>query len=445
MSNFKEKFIKRFILPLSDLVLKRSISKHLKFLEKSQWWSLEELEKFQNERLKVLIKHSYENVPYYTKLFESLNLKPSDFRSKEDLKKLPILTKDEIKRNFPEFIVNKNLKKGTYYKGASSGSTGEPLNYYLSKEAYSFNIACGLRAWSWMGYKLGDKYIKVSQNQRSKKEKKIQDKLLNNDYLFLKNINKEGVSEAISLIKQTKPKVIRCYPDPLEFIADELIARGEFLPLTAIATTGNVLHREARKKIEFAFQTKIYDGYSCEGSAPFFQCETHENYHAAMEYAISEFVDVERNLDGFIQGRHIVTNLWNFDTPFIRYDSQDLLEFTGEKCSCGRNLLPIKKILGRDNDILITTNGKNIIAQIFTIFFSKFSNVLQFQFIQEDTLNIKCNIVVNDFFNDVDFNNIKDYVLSVFDDKSMNIRFELVNEIKIGKNGKRRFMINYMK
>lgn len=444
MTSIKEKYIKRIILPLSDLVLKRSISKQLKFLEKSQWWSLEELEKFQNERLKVLIKHSYENVPYYTKLLDSLNLKPGDFSSKEDLKKLPILTKDEIKRNFPEFIVNKNLKKGTYYKGASSGSTGEPLNYFLSKDAYSFNIACGLRAWSWMGYKLGDKYIKISQNQRAKKEKKLQDKLMNNDYLYLKNIDKTSISEAIDLIKMSKPKVIRCYPDPLEFLADELISRNEFIPLKAIATTGNVLHAEARKKIEFAFKTKIFDGYSCEGSAPYFECEKHENYHAAMEYAISEFVDVEVNERGLKQGRHIVTNLWNLDTPFIRYDSQDILEFSNEKCSCGRNLLPVKRILGRDNDVLETPSGKKIIVHIFTIFFSKMPSVKQFQFIQEDEKTVKGKLIVHETFSSKDLAKIKEHCKQVFDD-SMNLSIELVDNIPTTKNGKRRFLINRMK
>jgi phenylacetate-CoA ligase len=440
MTNLKEKYIKKIILPLSDLVLKRSISKHLKFLEKSQWWSLEELEKFQNERLKVLINHCYENVPYYTKLFDSLNLKPSDFTSKEDLKKLPILTKDEIKRNFPEFIVNKNLKKGTYYKGASSGSTGEPLNYYLSKEAYSFNIACGLRAWSWMGYKLGDKYIKVSQNQRSRKEKKIQDKLMNNDYLYLKNIDKSSISEAIELIKEANPKIIRCYPDPLEFIADELIARKVFIPLKAIATTGNVLHKEARKKIEFAFKTKVFDGYSCEGSAPYFQCESQENYHAGMEYAISEFVEVDENENGFKQGRHIVTNLWNFDTPFIRYDSQDLLEFSDEKCSCGRNLLPVKRILGRDNDVLETPDGRKLIVHIFTIFFAKVPEVNQFQIIQLNSTTCHVKLVVNANFNFETELFIKTN-LEEISGQEMKLKIIVCNFIEPSPSGKRRFII----
>jgi phenylacetate-CoA ligase len=263
---------------------------------------------------------------------------------------------------------------------------------------------------------------------------------MNNDYLFLKNIDKSSISEAIELIKEAKPKIIRCYPDPLEFIADELIARNEFIPLKAIATTGNMLHDEARKKIEFAFKTKVFDGYSCEGSAPYFQCESQENYHAGMEYAISEFVDVEENENGFKQGRHIVTNLWNFDTPFIRYDSQDLLEFSGEKCSCGRNLLPIKRILGRDNDVLETPSGRKLIVHVFTIFFAKVPQVNQFQIIQENLDRISIKLVVNEKFDFEAELFIKTNLQEVFGDE-INLNIVICDSIEPSLSGKRRFII----
>jgi phenylacetate-CoA ligase len=155
-------------------------------------------------------------------------------------------------------------------------------------------------------------------------------------------------------------------------------------------------------------------------------------------------VDVEENENGFKQGRHIVTNLWNFDTPFIRYDSQDLLEFSGEKCSCGRNLLPIKRILGRDNDVLETPNGKRIIVHIFTIFFSKMPSVKQFQFIQEDEKTVNGKLIVHETFTNEDFSKVTEHCKQVFDD-SMSVNIELVDSIPTTKNGKRRFLINRMK
>ena len=91
LSNF---IIRNIFLPMSDLFLGRSVSKHLRFLNRSQWWSSEDIRTFQNTRLRHLIEHAYTNVPYYNEVFKNNNLSPSDIKSVEDLKKLPILTKD---------------------------------------------------------------------------------------------------------------------------------------------------------------------------------------------------------------------------------------------------------------------------------------------------------------------------------------------------------------
>jgi phenylacetate-CoA ligase len=159
-----------------------------------------------------------------------------------------------------------------------------------------------------------------------------------------------------------------------------------------------------------------------------------------MEYAISEFVDVEENENGFKQGRHIVTNLWNFDTPFIRYDSQDLLEFSGEKCSCGRNLLPIKRILGRDNDVLETPSGRKLIVHVFTIFFAKVPQVNQFQIIQENLDRISIKLVVNEKFDFEAELFIKTNLQEVFGDE-INLNIVICDSIEPSLSGKRRFII----
>jgi phenylacetate-CoA ligase len=165
--SLRNNITEKIILPLSDIALGQSVAKHFKFLQKSQWWSEAKLKEYQNKKLRELIKHSYENVPYYTELFDSLNLTPSDINTTDDLVKLPILTKETIRENFKNGkIIAKNIPIKELMLRGSSGSTGEPLQYYITKDAYSFNIAANLRGWYWMGYRLGDKYIKLSQNPR---------------------------------------------------------------------------------------------------------------------------------------------------------------------------------------------------------------------------------------------------------------------------------------
>ena len=437
---FKNIFTEKVILPSSDLLLDRSISKDLRFLQKSQWWSKEKLENFQNEKLQKLIQYSYKNVPYYTNLFDKLSLKPKDILTKDDLKKLPILTKEDIKKNFPHLIVSQKLKKKEFYKRASSGSTGEPLQYYLSKKAYSMNIASNLRGWYWMGYSLGDKFVKISHNGRVSKEKKMQDFLLSNKYIDFKNIDNQSLKKVIKEINNFKPNYIRCYPDPLLFIAELLENHDIKLRPRAIATTGNTLHSSTRNKIENVFDCKIFDAYSCEGGASFFECETHSCYHAAMEYAISEFVDVTEVENGKYQGRMITTSLWNYALPFIRYDSQDILEWDDNKCECGRELLRVNRIIGRDSDILITPKGKKMIVHKFTIFFSKVEAVEQFQIVQDRLDHMIFKLIVNSKYS----KSIEADILSFWNDAigdGVSIEIEYVDQIKSTSAGKRRFLI----
>jgi phenylacetate-CoA ligase len=435
--NIRNQITRHIILPLSDIYLGRSISKSYRNLQKSQWWNKEQIYAYQNKLLSELIKHSYENVPYYTSLFNKLKLKPEDIRTQEDLKLLPILTKEIIRNNISDFF-SKEEKK--YYKASSSGSTGEPLAYRLSKNAYSMNIASGMRGWNWMGYNLGDKSVKISQNIRISKEKKIQDILLQNRYETLLKIDYENCIRVLRQLEKYQPKIIRCYPDPLELMAKIVVDEKIKIHPTAIATTGNILHPKTRSIIEEAFNCPVFDAYSCEGGAAYFECPTHNCYHAADEYAISEFVDVHTTENGFKQGRLISTCLWNFSTPFIRYDSQDILEWDNTQCSCGRSLRSIKRILGRDTDVLITPKGTRLIVHIFTINFSKFHSINQFQVIQDRIDHIVINVTVNEKFDKNEEQKIQNFWQNYISD-GVTVELKVVDKISASKSGKRRFLI----
>jgi phenylacetate-CoA ligase len=163
------------ILPVSDLVTGNSVSSKLRFLQKSQWWSEEQLIDYQNKRLNSIIKYAYSSVPYYTDLFDSLKIKPKDILNINDLEKLPLLNKEIIRKEGIERFASKTFSHRNRLQKSSSGSTGEPLFYYTTKDAYSMSLAASLRGWYWMGFRLGDKYIKLSQNPRKSKIKRIQD------------------------------------------------------------------------------------------------------------------------------------------------------------------------------------------------------------------------------------------------------------------------------
>ncbi|MCK5559768.1 MAG: phenylacetate--CoA ligase family protein, partial [Thermoplasmata archaeon] len=92
------KITRHLLYPLIDLKRGSKTLKYLRELNQSQWWSRERLEELQNKRLKALIRHAYKNVPYYHKMFKQLRLLPIDIKTTKDLSKLPLLTKENIRK-----------------------------------------------------------------------------------------------------------------------------------------------------------------------------------------------------------------------------------------------------------------------------------------------------------------------------------------------------------
>lgn len=440
--SFYSNIYKDFILPLSDSVTKWNISKSLKFLKESQWWSKDDLEDFQKKRLRLLIDHAYGNVPYYKELFDKHDINPKSIREIADLKNIPILTKEIVIENFNNGkLLAKNARKNQYIFKQSSGSTGLKTTFNISKEAYGFNIACNLRGWDWMGYEIGDKILKVSQNKRYSSLKKIQDKI-DRTYLFYQTYDQKNIISFYNSLLSYKPKYIRSYPDPLLFLCSSMKKNNLKLPvISAINTTGNILFPEARSIIEDTLSCKIFDSYSCEGGANFFECSTHEAYHSSMEYAITEIINSEgQEVKNGESGKHITTDLWNFAMPFIRYDSKDIIEKSQYECSCKRGLLSFSKIIGRDNDIIITPNGEFLIAQSFTTYFKYFPSVLQFQVYQESLNHIEFRLKVNEFFNESVSTEIQKHWETQFGD-NVKILIKIYDDIPLLDSGKNRFLI----
>ncbi len=436
--------MERIVLPSSDLSFGLSISEFLKFLMESQWWTREQMDEYQNKKLRELIKHSYENIPYYNELFKKLKLTPNDIKSKDDLYKIPILTKEEVRKNFPDKMIATNIPSSKRIMGSSSGSTGEPLKYFDTKRSLSLQQAAGIRAWYWMNYKLGDKYIKISKHPRNSRIKRIQDLLNNCNYIYFEKLTEKTFLELIEKIESIDPKIIRCYPIPLYYMAEIIEKRGgiKLKNLKAINTTASTLHPYMRRKIQKVFNTKIYDSYSCEGGSVFSQCETLENYHPSEECAISEFIedDFSRN-DPDKSKRHITTYLFNYVNSFIRYDTQDYLVLGDEKqCGCGRNYINVSGIKGRDNSILYLPNGNYLMEMDFFQYFDESNEVDQFQIIQEKRDIIQMKLVVNDNFN----NMVKKEILNYWSDffgSSVKFSLEIVENIELTPSGKRRFLI----
>lgn len=427
------------ILPANDLFSGKSISRSLHFLLQSQRWATEKIVAYQEERLRSIVKYAYENVPFYHDLFKEHHLIPSDILKVGDLHKIPVISKNDMRKHPVDYYLARNISTSNCIRMNSSGSTGEPFTYFITRDAFSMNYACAIRGWYWMGYRLGETYTKLSQNPRSVYNKKLQDLVTRSQYIFIRDLTPGALIDVINRLNQGHPDFIRSYPDPLLFLS-MLINDGHKLIYSpkAINTTGNILTPDARMKIEKAFGAPVFDSYSCEASAQFFEGPGHEGYFASMEYAITEVLDNDDNPVSL--GRHITTDLWNMAMPFIRYDTQDIIERAEGQDETGIHLSAFKQITGRNSDILVTPSGKYLIVHTFTIFFEYFEEIIQFQIIQNKTDEIRVLLVVNKGYNMKTESAIRKGLCELLGE-DVRIEIDIVPEIPLLPSGKRKFIV----
>lgn len=434
-------YIENLVLPLSDLIQGQEIKKSLDFLKKSQWWSKEQIDDFQGKKLKELVKFASSSIPFYNKWLLDNHLGLEDFKNLQDLSKLPVVDKTLI-RDHPEQFMQSDRTKKESISIYSSGSTGEPFGYLISRNAYSMKYAAALRGWYWMGYELGDKYVKLSQNRRSLAIKKIQDFINRCAYVYIPDLTQEGLRQAIKKIEKERPAYLRCYPDPLYFMAIVLKNENRFVTgIKAINTTGNILTCESRRLIEERFCCPVFDSYSCEGGALFYEGPTRENYLGSAETAITEVLRTDGSAAAPGEtGMHVTTDLWNYAMPFIRYNTQDLVKVSEKRSSCGRHLPSLDSISGRDNDILVTPSGNLLIVHLFTIYFEYFSSIRQFQVEQTGTHEFIFRLVVDESFTSGTRSMVEEYWKKFIGDGT-RIIIEIHDEIPLLHSGKRRFLI----
>lgn len=440
-------FAKNILLPVSDFVLNTKIHQELKHLGKSQWWPHEKLQQYQNKKLHKLIKHSYENIPYYHNVFRKLKLYPDDIKNYEHLEKLPMLTKNIVRENFSTLRA-KNFTKWNPISGATSGSTGKPLRYFVDSQSTSTGWASAFRGWSFAGYKFGDKRVTLAgasliPHKKLTVKQQLRIKLERNLQLSAVHMSDEIMNKYIKKLNAYNPKFLRGYPSAWYSFAQYLEKSGynlNFYP-TAIFTTAEMLYPYQRKLIEDVFGCEIFDGYGCQdGGASAFECKEHFGYHISIERCVMEFIKDNINVSNEEEGNIVLTDLDNYAMPFIRYEVGDIGIPSDEKCPCGRGLPLMSSIIGRTTDVITFNNGITLSGPALTLIFGPL-NIEQYQVIKKKDNMLLIKIIKgSDYSQNDEIHILKTIKAHVGND--IDISIEYVSEIPKTKAGKLKFIIS---
>lgn len=411
------------ILPLSDLVKGESVYKFLRLLQEAEQWSPEQMQTFQQERLRKLLVYAATEVPFYRDWFRDHNFDPQAVT----LNQLPIVNKSIMRLEGIDRFTAEHFPVKEKFISRSSGSTGEPFTTFDTKLSSSVNTAAKLRTWYMSGYRLGDRYMKITNGARHATLKKLQDRVNNCLYVPFYSMSDDVLKSILDKIEHSRPTIIRSYPIPLYLLAQYRNSHAGYHHCPRhIMTTGSTLPVAYRTEIEKAFDCDIIDSYSCEGTANCYETTAHDGYHITHYYGIIEVLDDDNKpiTDGI--GRVVSTDLWNLAHPFIHYDTQDLVEVKDGK---------IIRIMGRECEALVHANGEIFTVHNFSHFFLyELSSVVSYQIFKCKNGSIIFRLVVNDQYTP----DIEHYIINFWQQQlNVPVSVSIVDEIPLMHNNKR--------
>lgn len=399
------------------------------------------VEKIQKKKLARLVKVAYRN-PFYRKRFQERGLTPRDIRTPDDLLKLPLLKKAEL-RDWVKSEYEKNPKKYQYwFRDSTSGSTGAPLVTYLSAHDKAYNMAAWIRMGAVQGLNpfLDSTFCLVSPH-RLKNQK---DSILQN-FQILKRTQVSYLAtpqEMVQRFNEEKPAFM--YANKSQYVQMALYAQKNHVklwPLKLYASAAETLDKPSRDLIESQFgENRMYDTYgSTETGALAFERKGQPG-----RYVICHDTHIVHTLDQDGKpascGRAVITSLYHYGFPIINYDLGDGLDTFEED-----GLKYISKIHGRLDDWIKFEDGEKLPFHFFYEVMEKRKEVSQFRIIQENYHLVRI-LLTESKDNTIPLSQIEAVICKelehLFQRSDIHYVFEWLDVIPFDENGKLRMLIS---
>lgn len=399
------------------------------------------VETLQQERLNQVVQTAYEKTKFYKESFDRSGFE-GNCRSREELAKLPILQKKDIKTNFFDMIVQ-GYPLNQCMRNRTSGSTGEPVvnlqDFKVHNEIFNINFIRQRLAWGIGGM---NHMLMIVPKHYAIKDADYPEYVIN-DVTFDKvwQIHPTEVEYDYEEIFHTiQPEIIYGNPYLLKYLANKIDQEKISIVFPkVIISSFEMLDDSSREYLEHVFHCRILNvyGFSEVGDVAW-QCPENQGLHINDENIILEVVN-EKNEPVYGEiGDIVVTSLYNHPMPIIRYKTGDKGILDHSEYKCGRKLWKLKSVYGRSVDFIRLPTGQ-LIAPYEIMRVMNLLNMGQFQIIQEDEhmITVKC------------ISSLEDSTLQIIKSKMeqithsmMDIRFECVDTIPLDASGKFRAIMS---
>lgn len=354
----------------------------------------------QLQRLRAILEHAYRNTDYYRDVFDAAGFSPGALRDVAQLERLPILTKDIVRRQFDR-LTARNIAPRALTRASTGGSTGAPMTFLRDRDSLYLRKGQELFFDAWMGYRLGMKaalfvaashHDGIAQKWKARIRNATCERLLRFDP---HHITDDYMAAFARRYIAFRPQIIKCFPNSLAIFADFLERRGlRVPPVRAISCTGENLYAHQRALFARTFGGEVFEKYGTRESGVIAcECRQHQGLHVFTDGVVLEILDAHGAAVGPGEmGRVIITDLFNRAMPLIRYEIGDMAIAAGpEACACGSSLPLVAKIVGRDRDILYDGDGNPKPGYLFVEVINDLDLPAQFQIVQtaRDRLLVK--------------------------------------------------------
>lgn len=332
-----------------------------------QYWSPDELRRWQLAKLNALLAHAREHTSHYQ------NLPAAPLQDLSDFSQYPLLSKTQVRDDSASLMAT-SFQKSSLRK-TTGGSTGAPVTVTKSKAGMATELAAVWRGLSWVGIEPGDlqaRFWGVPHRLGARWKANMVDLVTSRVRCSAFAFSESDLEAFYRRIVRKKTKYFYGYPSMIKEFCRYLESKKYASPnsLRAVITTAEPLNQDDRQFISETLGVRVFNEYGCgELGTIAHECE-HGSMHVNADSLIVETLspDAEGDRSGG-GGEVVVTDLENWAMPLVRYALADYATLSSAPCSCGRTLPVLSSVVGRAYDMLMDSNGRLYHGEYFLYIF----------------------------------------------------------------------------
>jgi phenylacetate-CoA ligase len=431
-------------LPIEYKFGGRRFTETLSFILESDRWTKEKLEKYQASALNRILSYAVRTVPFY----ENIKLDGNVF---EDIKKFPIIRKDDLLQNFSK-LVSRGATFSNSYVDSTGGSSGRQLRFLASNSQFAIEWAFLVALWKRIGYGLGDRIMSFrGGSARFGRRFWRPEPAYNAVAMSPSRINPSTFPVYVEKMRKWKPKFLHGYPSAMTVFSKLVLEKRveswppPIPPVKGVLLCSEKVYPSQRELIENAFKARTLSWYGqSEKVILAGECEFSREYHIFPQYGFTEFLGKDGSTveEGSEDVELVGTSFFNFAMPLIRYKTEDYATLSKhEKCRCRRNYPLLENVRGsRLQEMVVGENGSLIPLVVFNLHGEELDKVYALQYFQDQPGQLVVRIKPSISFEEKDRKNLIQALKEKVGDE-LAIIIQDVSEIELTPMGKAKLLV----